>query len=336
MIKNSIIYLVLLVCSSLLIVASTPTLTWRFLEKFSYYTFRFGDLYRLTSLSSFRIENNTNCGNNFKTSKENKYNLFVLGDSFGEKLEPSNFNNIANYTFLHWSKRLTLSLDTSKQNILIIECVERNIINRYQSLLDTMNICIKSCINYPIEESIERVNGLEKLVKLKAETNLQQMLFQDPISDKIKQLKANFNYRFFNRIDNAATIAVNKKNLFLAVKNNGTETSSFEEIEANKIEKCIRNLNNIAAYYKAKGFAEVYFAPMLNKESLVTGKPLTDKPYNQLVEKILQNKQLKISIINPLAIFKNNEDNVYFTNDTHWNCTGIQLWSYYVNTTILK
>lgn len=303
---------------------------------FSSYTLRNGDLYKLSNLKEFKIKKEP-CNFPQKNDAESNIDLYLLGDSFGEMLSSDVFNNIRAYNYIHWNDKITLPLKTDRKNVLILECVERNLVMRYSNPVDMDNIIVNPSVTHTKLIQDYKV-GLSAYFKLKAEQNLNQLLFQDPVSAHFKELKAAINQKWFNRIDPGVVLSSNGQFLFLketvdSSSSNINMQSSFRPIADSIVLRIVNTLNEVAAHYKTLGFDEVIFAPLPNKVSLA--EPGMGK-YNELIKRILSHPKLSVTSIDAFEIFKGQAETFYYRNDTHWNCEGVKRWGIALNNILIK
>jgi hypothetical protein len=332
MLKNLFAYFVVAVCLGLLVLTSSPYLMSKIPKSYIDYTFRYGDLYRFTNLRDYKIPVEKNCASQ-RVKKESNVNLYLLGDSHGALLNESQFELANEYHFVNFLDQFHTTLDKTKKNILIIETGERKLHLYYGNLGYTENIKIVSDKNAVHTITDYKRKRIGRHFQPNPEDNLNQVLFYDPVSLFIKEIKANINYKLFNRIDDLVKISKDKKYLYL------TETvdpknkhSAFRVITDEELNAIIENINRVYSHYKNLGFDEVYFAPIPNKENMV--EP-TMGIYNHLIERLQNNKNLLPPYIDAYTLFKQSPVPVYEISDTHWNCEGQRLWTQTVNSTVL-
>lgn len=294
---------------------------------FSSYTLQRGDLYKMSNLPAFKMYKQPCTPLKKETGNSN---IYLLGDSFGDMLVKDDFDSIGNFIFIHDDNRIKTKLDNTKKNVLIIECVERSLINRFSTCTDTTNIITDENV-HGTELQTDYKIGASKYFKLKADQNLQQLLFQDPVSAFFKEAKATLNKNLFNRVDHSVAVSKNEDYLFLSetvdtMAFKKEALSSFIPVPDSLITLVIKNLEIIAAYYRQKGFNEIIFAPIPNKVSIAA--PSIGN-YNHLIERILQQPSQQFISVNPFKAFENSRQQLYYSNDTHWNCYGREVWCSY-------
>ena len=88
--------------------------------------FRYGDLYRLSSLPQFKQERET-CSPFAKNHPKLPVALHVIGDSFLEPGRVDSSDFVAKtYRYVHWENTAELKLVKNHRNVLILETVERH------------------------------------------------------------------------------------------------------------------------------------------------------------------------------------------------------------------
>lgn len=298
--------------------------------------YRNGDLYHLSYLPQFK-EKLPICNAEQNGQKEVNVNLFVIGDSFTEEQRVSKNDIIAsNYTNIHWSKKTDIQLDTTKKNILILETVERTFKEHFSQEVDNFNL---GKINQVIskEKSWKRIlkEEIDHTVAFifpkseSIEQRFEASLFSYDFFLKFRELKANLNNIFFDRIEKKVVLSKDKKNIFFSEEASPTDSHSafypFSDIEKNVL---VRNINAARKKYLATGFDEVYLSIIPNKVSILA-QDLGN--YNHLIERIQLDSNLKTPIIDTYSEFRQNPTKYYLKSDSHWTCEGRDLWLKKVN-----
>ena len=301
--------------------------------------YRFGDLYRLANLPQFK-EEQTKCISPSINEKK-KIALYVIGDSFLEK-ERINGNDFAvqQYHYVHKNHVEQIQLDTTLENVLLIESVERHTREYLDKEISNYEVLTTQNTVKPITQKKE-ISILERLQRINArieerfhfgqiDQRFENILFNfDPIL-KIKEWKATINYNLFKRTTGNASVSGDGKHLFYQLDTDTTkvQNSSFSYLPENEIDSMVFYLNKSAEKYKKLGFKSIYFCIIPNKASIL--EPNRGN-YNHLIERIQENKQLKVSYFDIYSIFKKSPKNVYAISDSHWNCEGRELWLAMVN-----
>jgi hypothetical protein len=245
------------------------------------------------------------------------------------------FCNVNKLKYARWlyDEQIEEELDHTKKNILIIEVAERHIL---KLLRDTLEMY------YSIRVSKK---GIDLLWKRKPETfyqkvlrylynekinqNLEFNLFDYSFFTPFRELKAELNYRLFNRTDKDVSISTDKQYLFyIATTDTSKITSSFYKVKEQDIKDVIFCTNRAYYYFKKLGFDEIYLSIVPNPVTI------TDPGYgvnNGLIDIIQNSRDLKVPLINIFPLFKNSQKELYYRSDSHWNYDGFQIWLDEVN-----
>lgn len=327
-------YSLLFVFSLLWVVGCNPTLRrtafeWGLTED----SYRYGDLYRLSNLAQFKQETEA-CPKKFagNRSKSNTA-LYIIGDSFTEKerINADDFNTNG-YLRIHWSDSLTISLDTAKRNILVLQTVERHFREHFAMPVHSFRVeneqrsvsTSQKTNEVPISDFfLEVYNETEKNLK-ESEEGLTSFLFSGDGFLRLKEWKAAINLYWFDRHNDQVALSPDKKNILFCWDTDSTRiTSSFNYLPDNELQKLIRQVNQAKDHYKKQGFDEVYLSIIPNKTSIVA--PEMGK-YNHLVERVQTHPLLKTPFIDSWTSFSQHRQEVYSNSDTHWNCKGQAIW----------
>jgi hypothetical protein len=303
-------------------------------SKFYPDSFRYGDLYRISFLSQFKQEA-INCTQSAKREVKNKVHLYVIGDSFGEdsKIDASIFN-VEKYEFIHWDIPKRIDFDSTAQNILIMESVERSA--KLHFVKPSNEISITANESYIISKSEATIwDKLESIVNAfaknasKTEERLSYTLLNYDFVLFFRELKADFDNRFFDRKSPNYNLSNDKKEIFYFEESNPkSPNSAFYPVDEAEIEAFVNIINANAVEYKNKGFDEVYLSILPNKVSVLAPRLGN---YNQVLERIQANSKLKVKVINVFPLFKQNPSKIFLKSDTHWNCNGSAIWQGLVN-----
>ncbi|CAN5269102.1 hypothetical protein BH09BAC6_BH09BAC6_01450 [soil metagenome] len=304
---------------------------------------RYGDLYGLCYLPAYRFKLEPFKSYNKNTTRpvSNKI-LYVIGDSYlADKVLSGAFDKFDDVIFL--DRRFPfgpITLDSTKQNYLVMEFAERNL-NDFDfsktgevkwSKTDILN---KS--NYNTAYSINRVNsGLpttipervnKAIFNKELSRNIELLLFDDKIFTPLKQLKATINYRLFNRLAKEVAVSTDKKRLLMNITvDTSYRQSDFREVNARELDQLTGNLAIANKYYLSIGFKKVLLSVIPNAVSVYDEKRMH---YNRLLERVEQNN--RFPVISIFKNFKNTSQNLYYRSDTHWNPVGLDVWVNEVN-----
>ncbi len=290
--------------------------------------YRYGDLYRLSNLSKFRMPIEKCREASFDNSPKFKKQLFVIGDSFteSERINESDFKNISHYQRFFIGDTSFVGLDSSYRNILIIETVERHFRERFARPYQNVRLGVKK--NQSKHTSIFDLN-----IPYNSERH-ESILFSADFFMSLKEWKAAINQQIFGRIDEKVKLSKNGDHLLYALDANPSGIhSNFEPVTDSEIQLLVKNLNETFDYYKSLGFDEVFLSIIPNKTTLY-GNDLGQ--YNQLIPKIQSHPKLKVPYIDTYSLFRLEKNLLYDKGDTHWNCRGKQLWINQVNRLINK
>jgi hypothetical protein len=301
---------------------------WLFAKGIIQDDYRYGDLYRMSNLAEFKtaleqcsVPQNPSTGNT---------SLMIMGDSFTEKdrIEKNHFKGLSNYNRFFITDTIKVKLDSSKQNVLIIETVERHFRERlakpYSNLLVINSTVESSKIDY-----LEYVwKEIKNNVRYTTERH-ESLLFSSDFFLTFKEWKAWLNWKLFNRIDEKVMLSKDKKHLLyhLDAQPSGVN-SCFDKISEEEINLIVDNLNKTYQYYKKAGFDHVYLSIIPNKTSIL-GTDLGE--YNHLIERIQKHSALEMPFYDIYTPFHNSKKVLYEKGDSHWNCEGKQIWLDLVN-----
>jgi hypothetical protein len=309
------------------------------LEYFSPDT-KYGDLYCFAYNSKIKVPLQKIKLETYNYINTNPANLYISCDSYvgvgktvkiNKPLNSSNFKNIDNVEFYRRSiERGLINLDTAKRNILIFEVVERNVRDMFADTSYFWGERNNLDFNHSEEKkhSSESAGFVEFLFNKKINQNLEFNLFSNPIFRVFKEWKAYLNTNIFNKA-NESVVSSNGNYLYYAPTiDSNLKTSSFNPISDNELHKIIININLVFSKYKNYGFDEVYISIIPNPVSILEPNRLV---YNNLIQKIQNNRDLNVPFIDCLNIYKKINDQIFLNSDSHWNEKGMQLWINEVN-----
>ena len=298
--------------------------------------YRNGDLYHLSYLPQFK-EKLQPCPPKKNASTNSNINLFVIGDSFTEEQRVDKNDIIAaNYTNVHWSKQIDIQLDTTKKNILILETVERTFKEHFSQEVNNFNFgtidkksTVKKSWKLSLKEDIERAVSFFFPKSDSIEQRFEASLFSYDFFLKFRELKANLNNIFFGRIEKKVILSKDANIIFFSEESSLTDShSAFYSFDDNEKDILINNINGIREKYLKAGFNEVYLSIIPNKVSILS--PNMGR-YNQLIERVQSDPNLKLPVIDTYSDFKKNPSKYYLKSDSHWTCEGRDLWLNKVN-----
>jgi hypothetical protein len=201
---------------------------------------------------------------------------------------------------------------------------------------DTANIIInKNVKDFTFENPLSS-KGPTKLFAIESsDFTLNQILFLDQFSMAVKEKKANFTNRYFNRIDENVQLSNDGKYLLSTTEIDG-EYSSFVPARQTYVDSIVDYYNQQYRYYKRMGFTKVYATVMPNKVSIIAPE-FKGKHYNHLADKVMNAPGLEPAFIDIYSLLEkaHEQRQVFLYNDTHWNCAGEQVLVDYINENIL-
>lgn len=296
-----------------------------------------GDLYGITSLPQFRNPNPSGKVYALKIPACNRttknYNIYALTDSYTEDIfkNPDNFCGASKvgYVFSNNRESLPVYLDKTKKNILMIECVERNVRTSLNDTSYLMRFVTVSKEKLNDTKTAENVHHFRFNFKLKNadgdyETNLWDYRFLRPL----KELKAKINFTWFNRTYVDAKVSPDGKYLlYQCTIDTSYLQCSYRPIGDMEIKSLVAGLNKVYDHYKQLGFDEIYLSVIPNPATILYPN-YKGLQYNQLIPKLENDPSLKLKVLDTYQIFKNcpEKDGLYQHSDTHWTKFGSQIW----------
>ncbi len=298
--------------------------------------YTYGDLYGISYLPQFRIKQPP-AGQihiNVPASKRD-INLFALVDShvYAFVKSDSIFYGVKNYWYTKWAdsaKNETVRINPKQKNVLLIESVEH-----YAGLLGDTNRSfnkLRAVSADAPQKAIKTVHAssgsffdmLKNIFFDKAiSENLEFNLFNYRFFSPLKELKAEFNYRLFNRVDKDVQVSKNGRFLFQKVTLDTGYQSSFHPIAQKQVDKIVNGLNAVYGHYRSLGFSEVYLTIVPNPVSMLQQN---SGRYNYLVPRIQNDPRLKLKVIDLYSMYKNDPGKVYRQSDSHYTNEGFKIW----------
>ena len=296
-----------------------------------------GDLYGFTSLPQFRIS--SPYGTDFSVKApdcsgiKKTYNIYAITDSYTDIIfsNPGNFCGASQsaYAFINNRDVLPVYLDKTKKNILMIECVERDVRKR---LVDTsyMMRFITVLKEKPKDvKAAENTHHFNFNFKLKnADGDYETNIWDYRLFRPIKELKAKMNFTLFNRTYKDALVSPDGKFLlYEPTVDTAYFESSYKPISTSELKTLVAHMNIIYDHYKQLGFDEIYLSVIPNPTTILYPN-YKGLQYNQLIPKLENDHSLKYKVFDIYQAFKNcpEKDKIYQRSDTHWARFGSQLW----------
>ena len=221
----------------------------------------------------------------------------------------------------------SFAIDTTKCNILLIERIERLALDDFLDSNNVLNSVRVVSNNKLIKYSNDNRNIILKLLntiskvafdKLSDE-HLEFTMFDYPIFTYFKELKAQFNYKFFDKVNKDVVVSSDKKQLII----NELMNNSFSQIPDSIIDKAVRNLNTIYLHYKRIGFKEVYLSIIPEKVGICYSNMGN---YNNMISRIYAHPKLKMPVIDVVDKFKKSKCELFLPSDSHWNNNAFYIW----------
>ena len=274
---------------------------------------------------------------------KNQIELYLDGDSYTWHMHDTMFAGLTGLHYIDRNHGLNYHLDSTKNNVFIIELSERFVRDYFSTLKMLDEVCDsvvqkkKLATNFePLESSniipfyeasfIPKL-GIDDFFNQYINQNLQCNLFNYQAVVPLFQSKAVINYYVFNRASGDVVISNDRQFLFLRETVSKTDLgSSYGVIGHEDIEKIVYNLNELYDHYKKTGFKEVYISLIPNSATI-----MQPEGYNNLIPLIQNHPRLRMKVINVYDAFKQSSEILYLPGDTHWNLKGRQKWLEIVN-----
>jgi hypothetical protein len=274
-------------------------------------------------------------------------NLYTISDSYlNNRFTEKAFCGVHQLTQVSWDGGAsTIQLDNQKNNILILETVERYACVRLSNLEWMKHFIIEE--PRKINQNSDSIQPILKDEKRLSSENVTQYFFNQKINQNLEfnlfdykpflsvwETRAELTQRLFNRLA-SSTVSMAANNQYLVLKetiDGKQNTASNFPVSEKDLSKMIDNLNEMRAFYLKKGFSEVYLSIIPNPVHIVD----STFNYNQLIPKIQNHIASKTPIIDIYSVFKKNSAIVFHKNETHWTNRGMQFWIDNVNYELKK
>lgn len=314
---------------------SGSVMHWMYQTGFVADDYRFGDLYRLSSLPQFK-EPQLPCDDPAPVQTDSAarpMSLYIIGDSFSEpqRLSQAAFQGaglpVNDYRRVHWENQLPVKLDTSKYNVLILETVERHFREHFARPVQSLAVVQDTTRTATGGEPAKtwRRQLFDQIQSKGIEERLETVLFSQNLFLWVKELKASLTLNLFDRYSPKVGLSKDRQHVFvdLDVDTAKVLNSSFAPLGNKEVKRLVDSLNQVALRYRKAGFDAVYLSIIPNKASILDP---SRGPYNHLIERIQQHPRLKVPVIDVYSSYRNSRVPVYATGDSHWNCTGRKVW----------
>lgn len=286
--------------------------------------YRFGDLYRLSTLPQFK-EPKPVCSPSNRSTDTASTHLYLIGDSFSEPERLSQYDfRVSHYQRVAWDFRQRAQLDPTKRNVLLIESIERHVREHFAGNVQEL-VVEKDTAQHPsLRPSFwQRLNN--EFHRSDVEERLESTLFSRDWAFWFKELKASLTLNWFDRASSSVSLSKDRQHVFL---HSDTDTgkplnSSFSSLTDPEVNTLVDSINSVASRYKQLGFDAVYLSIIPNKASILEPERAA---YNHLIERIQASPALQVPFINTYEAYKNSSVPPYLKSDTHWSCEGRALW----------
>ena len=320
--------------------------------------YRYGDLYGVSFLPDFKnaiwdekaeIKRDT-------CNSPARINLYCVCDSYlwnysylwMTSHSPSVFCGVNSVRYVKWAVEdparweivdpVEIELDSTKVNVLLIERAERFFqyipVQGYSDKIKFVKkrpVAQRKAIKIIRQEASIFAIDQEKLVAIynflfnkNINQNLEFNLFDYRIFIPFKEIKAQLNYKLFERSSKEVTIIPNIPYLFMnETIDPRSVRSSFIPTDDQKISNIVSGLNTIDTYYKTNGFDAVYFSVLPNPVSIISPGY---QSYNDVIKRVQNHPDLRMSMINIFDKLATAPCQVYYNSDSHWNINGFNLW----------
>jgi hypothetical protein len=331
-VKNCLKYFTLILFATIWVVSCVPVL-----RKAAVQTgmipddYRYGDLYRLSNLVQFKEEVSSEkrngaaragaapaVKNELKQPTTKEQALYIIGDSFTESdwIAKTDFQ-IDTLVHVPWYKTQSTRLDSTKNNILILESVERHFREHFAKPVENIRLDGYQAPETNLMQDVEKtLNTIEEI--------LESMWLSGDFFLAFKELKAKLNDHFFDRTNQQVSLSNDKQQLLFDLDTDSTKINScFNQLTDNELDKLVEMINKTSDYYKKRGFKAVYLSVIPNKTSIVAAN---DGLYNHLVERVQKHPNLSVPTIDVWVAFNKNPTKIYLKGDSHWNSYGRNIW----------
>jgi hypothetical protein len=339
--KKTITIGIVLICAAIYYCSNNPDIIERYTDFREKKPFigsdktGFGWLYGMCYLSQYRISFNYSV-NPAKNTLDKNINLYLFSDSYlYYPTRQEHFYGTDTLIKIKWwepeTYRSISSLNKKRKNILVIEMTERYVRDICTDYHGIINMLIIDSLHQQIRQKdilkqpVSLSSFMEKhLFNPRINTNLELNLFDYKIFRPFKELKADFNFYFFNRVNNDVFVDTANKFLYYMPTVTGNQNmNSFYPIGSVEISSICSNLNKVYDYYKSNGFEEVYLAIIPNPVTIINP---TLGNHNNLINRLCSIDSLRIKVFDIRNVFLKYPQKYYSRSDSHWNSEGLQTW----------
>jgi hypothetical protein len=297
---------------------------------------QYGDLYGLCYLHQYKVK--LEPFKKYDQSSQSKITnriLYIIGDSYlADKILNNAFNGFDNVIFL--DRRFPfgpIRLDSTKQNYLIMEFAERNLVKydlwktdeiKWSKTDITAKANFKTEAHYiePVQQTSLPGRFNKVIFNKDLSRNIELLIFDHKVFTTIKEWKAAFNYYLLGRLPKEIAVSSDKTRLFLNETVDTTYLQSSFRFKSNQeVNKIANNLKAAKIYYQSVGFKKVFLAIIPNTVSVCDDNRMA---YNHLLQRVENASSLPV--ISTFSNFKTSKQNLFYNSDAHWNPHGFDLW----------
>lgn len=303
--------------------------------------YRYGDLYRLSSLPQFKVVREY-CPKFAAGQPKVPVDLYVIGDSFLERGRVDSTDFVARrYHYTHWEvPHDTVQLDRAVRNVLVLETVERHAREHFGREVD--NLVLRSSPVPPAQperpsvwaDFLKFFRGEPAVRQVLPEERLENVLFNSGPWPWLKERKALLNLAFFDRVNPNTSLSTDRQHLLYGLDTDSSRIhSNFNYLPEAEVAQLVTNLNRSADAYRAAGFDAVYVSIIPNKTTLVAPDP---GRYNRLIARVQSAPARRVPVIDAYGLLKPLSTAAYEIGDSHWTCAGRDAWLREVNELLRK
>jgi len=312
-----------------------------------------GDLYGMSYLPFFRRHNKVyDTVPRIVCNRTNKINLYAICDSYlwGFFASDKFYCNVNEFTLVKTNDKgcLKTNLDPSKINVLLLEFSERNVrglladTSYVNNLINAQSTGIKTDTN-----KIKAVSILQRIKNIRSgifdfifnnriNSNIESNFWDISLFTPIKEFKSNMNYKLFDKVDKNVKVSKDGKQLFYTPTiDTSNWMSSFKSLSEAEKDSLVIRLNKIFVKGKNLGFNKIYLSIIPNPVSIIDPN-YNGLIYNDIVNRIQNDKNLKLPYIDIMPAFKVLKSKSYSPSDTHWSQYGADTWLNKFNSELSK
>lgn len=266
-------------------------------------------------------------------------NLVLWGDSYTMHFRDTDFcADRFQYGRCFWSS-LDYEIDSTKKNVLIIECTERVVRNYFANnrmANEVKRKVVKSEITLNVHQNIGikhagiTMPDVTAIFNDNINQNIEYNLFSYNFVSPVRKLKALMTYKVFNRASGNVVVADKGDRIFLKETTSDKLKEGYATpVSQNEIDKLVEVFNDLNNRYKAAGFDQIYLSIIPNAVTIYQ-----PEGYNMLIPRIQNHKALKMKVIDVYTPFMQKPDGMFWKGDTHWSNAGADVWLKIVNKVI--